>query len=298
MEEKIYNLFYFVENHKLLSLGLQEHIFSGKDDEKIAYLKSKINSDYKTCNRIEVVPNILVNTSSKNETSKELNRIDSSGINISYFEELLEQIGAPRDVLFVITPVVDGKPTVQVATFNDFTKEYIRKNGFEFDRLINDDYFDAIKILYNEKKYVSCAKLIVSFIDTISYLEYGDVKGSFVKWLNLFSQINKLGITAEQLWEFRNSILHMTNLDSRKILSGKEKKINFIVAKTGIRHLPEGIDADGCILFNLFDLILTLSEGVQVWIESMNNQPEKYEMFFKRYNTILSDRRISYYYFG
>ena len=177
---------------------------------------------------------------------------------------------------------------------NDYMSEYLNESYFEFDRLINDDYFDAIRILYNNKKYVSCTKLIVSFIDTISYLEYGDTKGSFTLWLDNFSKLDELGITSSQLWEYRNSILHMTNLESRKVLSGKEQRIKFIVARPGINSLPPQLE--DCKVFNLYDLIFVLAEATKKWIESMNSERHKYDDFFKRYDTILSDRRISYYY--
>ncbi len=296
MEEKIYNLFYYVKNHKLLSLGVQEHIVSGTDDEKIEYLKSKINSDYQKCYKTKVASKILVNANSHSRVDGDCKLINASDIDLSYFDRLLEQIGAPRDVLHVITPIVDGKPTVEVATYYHYIREYTRESKLDFNGLINDDYFDAITILYNNKKYVSCTKLLVSFIDTISYLEYGDEKGSFIKWLSSFADIDGLGITPEQLWEYRNSILHMTNLDSRKTLVGKENRIRFVVAKSGIRQLPEGVSDDGCILFNLLDLIVALARGIERWVESMNANPEKYEIFFKRYDRILSDRRVTYYY--
>lgn len=295
MEERIYNLFYYVENHKLLSIGVQEHTFSGNDDEKIDYLRSKVNTDYQSCFKANVVSKILVNKNFHNSAEGDYKLVDPSEINLSYFNGLLGKIGAPKEILHVITPIVDGKPTVEMATFDHYIKEYTRENEFDFNGLINDDYFDAVRILYNQKKYVSCTKLLVSFIDTISYLEYGDESGSFIKWLNSFAQVNSLGITPEQLWEYRNSILHMTNLDSRKTLLGKERRIKFIIAKSGIRHLPDGVSNDGCILFNLYDLIIVLAQGVERWVDAMNAQPEKYEIFFKRYDTVLSDRRLTYY---
>lgn len=54
----------------------------------------------------------------------------------------------------------------------DYLESYTTSNGFDMPKLLNDDYFNAIKLLFNSDYYVSCIKLIVSFIDTVSYIEF------------------------------------------------------------------------------------------------------------------------------
>ena len=40
----------------------------------------------------------------------------------------------------------------------DWLEKYTSEAGFDFSRLINDDYFLAIKLLYNNRYFVSCKK--------------------------------------------------------------------------------------------------------------------------------------------
>ena len=68
-------------------------------------------------------------------------------------------------------------------------------------------------------------KLIASFIDTMAFLEYGDVPGNFVRWLDTYAKIPSLGIKSAQLWELRNSLVHMSNLDSQKVLRAVSVKL-------------------------------------------------------------------------
>ena len=48
----------------------------------------------------------------------------------------------------------------------DYLRIYRTEGGFDFPELINDDYFEAIHLLWNNRKYVSCLKLVFSTIDT------------------------------------------------------------------------------------------------------------------------------------
>ncbi|MCK5097151.1 MAG: hypothetical protein KAR45_03570, partial [Desulfobacteraceae bacterium] len=209
--------------------------------------------------------------------------------------------------LCCITPIVNGNPDIDITNnfgpvyfsgyedhpkigsgrMKDYLEFYTTHDGFDMPKLIHDDYFNAIKLLFNAKHYVSCMKLIVSFIDTISFIEFGDVQGSFVKWLKLYSSIGKLGITENQLWEHRNSILHMSNLDSRKVLSGKERRISFCVATAG--HVPNS-DLD-TMYFNLKDLIDEIAQSLKNWFTSYNEDPEKRVVFIERYDRVISDSR-------
>jgi hypothetical protein len=50
----------------------------------------------------------------------------------------------------------------------DYLVEYTGPEGFDFGRLINDDYFLAIKLLFQNGRYVSAAKLLMSCVDTLA----------------------------------------------------------------------------------------------------------------------------------
>lgn len=67
-------------------------------------------------------------------------------------------------------------------------------------------------------------------MDSVAHVEYGDTPGSFTKWLNTYAQLDTLGITAEELWEQRNSLLHLSNLGSRKVRAGKVRSLKALLA--------------------------------------------------------------------
>ncbi len=171
----------------------------------------------------------------------------------------------------------------------DYLEKYMTPQGFDLPLLINNDYLKAIKLLFNKHHYVSCMKLFVSLIDTMAFIEFGDMRGNFVKWLNDFANLDKVGITPSQLWELRNSILHMSNLDSRKVLNGSEKRISFCVAESG--YVPE--DDPEIQYFNLMDFIRVISEALSVWSSSYNDNPIKRTAFIERYDLIISDDRLA-----
>lgn len=58
-------------------------------------------------------------------------------------------------------------------------------------------------------------------LDTVAFIDKGDVKDNFCLWLDAYADLKPPGITAKELWEFRNGLLHMTNLHSRSVATGK-----------------------------------------------------------------------------
>lgn len=173
----------------------------------------------------------------------------------------------------------------------DWVIEYIDEKGLHLDNLINDDFIDAIRLLYKSKHYVSAMKLLMICIDSISYLEYGDCNSSFKKWLDSYAELSTIHITSNELWEFRNSILHMTNLDSRKIMSNKEKRLFFYVAHRDTPHFDE---SDEGKYFNFLDLLDCVMNGIKKWGDSFNIVREKIEVFVNRYDRIISDKRMAH----
>jgi len=173
----------------------------------------------------------------------------------------------------------------------DWLIKYMDDKALHLDNLIDDDFIDAIRLLYKSEHYVSAMKLLMICIDTISYLEYGDNNGSFKKWINTYSDLKRLKITTSELWEFRNSILHMTNLDSRKVIANKEKRLFFYVAHPKTPSFRE--DEEGKY-FNFLDLLTSITNGIQKWGESFNTEREKFECFVTRYDRIISDKRMAH----
>ncbi len=88
----------------------------------------------------------------------------------------------------------------------DWLIKYTKDDKFHFDQLINDDYFVAIKLLFNARHLASACKLLVSCIDTLAFIEFGDERNNFASWLDDYVDLAPVGVTSTELWEFRNSI--------------------------------------------------------------------------------------------
>jgi len=96
--------------------------------------------------------------------------------------------------------------------------------------------------------------------------------------------------TRSEVWEFRNSLLHMTNLDSRKVLAGAVRRLMFYVGT-----MPEGIpmEDDEAKYFSLIDLIMETTNALERWFESFSAAPSKFKDFVERYDRVVSDVRYA-----
>ena len=308
MKEKIFNLFYFTNGKFITELGAVSHIITGSDSEKIIFLQSLVNNDFKISERFSPPFHLCSHNKNGVFTIKCFKALARRGETLIIFEEILKKYNVSNAPLVCITAIINNNPKIDTVhdvsyplycskyqnhpkigtgIMRDYLKDYMTLEGFDLARLINNDYLEATKLLFNNKHYVSCMKLFVSYIDTLAFIEYGDTYGNFTKWLDEYADMNKLGVTSSQLWELRNSILHMSNLDSRKVLEGKEKRISFCVAKAG--YIPEP-DYENQY-FNLTDFIEIIAQAASKWGLSYNQNPEKRTAFIERYDTVLSDER-------
>jgi hypothetical protein len=172
----------------------------------------------------------------------------------------------------------------------DYLKKYITGNEFDIPALINDDLIQPVRILYNEKHYVSAAKLLLIAIDTISYIEYGDInENTFIKWLKTYGKLEELEISPEELWEQRNSLLHMSNSSSRKVASGKIRMLVFHIGK-----IPEHVNLskENTGYYELHKLIVHFGTSCGKWLESYSVDRDKFKYFLERYDLIVSDSRM------
>jgi hypothetical protein len=172
----------------------------------------------------------------------------------------------------------------------DYLLRYMTPEGFDFPNLLNDDFFKPIRLLYNNRHYVSANKLLMNFVDSMGFLEFGDTgENTFTRFLAAYADLTKLGVTADELWEQRNSLLHMSNLDSRKVLSGKVRRLASYVGT-----LPD--DTSDFIAdtkyYNLKLLIDTLGAACTRWAESFRSDEGKFELFLDRYDLVVSDNRM------
>jgi len=307
--EEIYNLFFYIKKEEVVQLGFVAHRVSGTDDEKIKFLQSQLKNDSKISSKYDV-PKHLYNEENK-FTNAEMLSLMRVGSALDVFGEVFKRLKVPISPLTILTPVVDGivkfdiqtgpeslpisqfqnHPLIGAGVMSDYLEEYMKDGGLDIVTLLHNDHYIAVKNLFNEKHYLSSMKLMVSFIDTLGYLDSGDIKDNvFVLWLNNYSNISKeLGVTSKEFWEFRNSILHMTNLDSHKVKLGKIRRISFMVAPKG----TSAKDDHDTTYFNFTDLIFVIQKAIEKWLVTYVVDPTKLAFFIKRYDRVISDSRMA-----
>jgi hypothetical protein len=306
MIEHGYNLFVFGDASEVKELGVSVHELNGTDQEKLLKMKNLVDTDFPASTRYKLKGHISW------QYYEGLIRL---GRELEIFEELFVLLDAPKQPLVVITPIVNEKPRVDAVTklgplmrddlkgtlleehrrMVDYLEAYTTAKGFDLPRLLNDDYFHAIKLLFNNRHYVSSAKLLMSFVDTIAFIDAGDVQNGFINWLDAFADLPSLGITSKELWEFRNGLLHMTNLRSRAVAKGE---VVPLIISVGIPSKPLPPYRNGAKRINLKALIVVVAEGVSKWIETYNQSPERWPDFVSRYDLTVSDSRVAFFELG
>jgi len=314
MKEKIYNIFTIFENEILVSTGYIIHEIEGTDDIKIKFLQDNLNTDKE---------NMISRGILESYKIKDKHGIQKIGISLDnynsmlyngttgvLFEYIFQETNAPDNPLTITTSIVNGEIKVdEIRNFQTtplgppvygideenptyYLLEYMSEDGLDLNRLILDDFITATQLAYNNQKYVSCLKLFMSAIDSLAFLEYGELPGSniFKKWLETFCDLNRLKISSSELWEFRNALLHMTNPYSRKVLKNKVQPLQFYVSKTDREELQSNVKFK---YFNLRTFIDIITQGVGNWTQSFNTNRDKFETFLDRYDLILSDLRYS-----
>ncbi len=172
----------------------------------------------------------------------------------------------------------------------DYIGTFFTDEGFDFTGLLNADFFEPIRILFRAEHYVSATKLLVVAIDSVGYVEFGDgERNPFVAWLYRYANLGPIGVTPEELWEHRNSLLHMSNLDSRKVKAGKVRRL-FAYVGGSPQDAPRSDDTMG--YFNLQCLIIEFGHSCGRWCETYDQDRTKIDQFVKRYDLIASDARM------
>ncbi len=212
MLEKIFNLFIFTDGELINDIGVTAYNYVDNDQKSSDLLQNNVDLDFKKCKKYKL-PVFLkdLNDDGTLNYSSYFARV-RLGRGLELFEEIFKDYSALASPLTCTTVIVNGSPKIDIQTsqapfmygdhqnhpkigpgvMTDYLQKYMTPNGFDVPALLNNDYFGAIKLTFNEKYYVSCVKLIVSFIDTISYLEYGDDRGIFIKWLNEFCELKTM----------------------------------------------------------------------------------------------------------
>jgi hypothetical protein len=296
--ERIFNIFIYFEGGVAQNYGIRHHQHDGSDTEKLTFLQTAVINDFPIARRFPLP---------RSFTQAEWTAQQRLGTDIGIFEEGFAHFHASQEPIMGITSIVDGCPRVDIKTdlspywgekvgkdlpgdMQDWLIKYTDGNQFQFVRLFNDDYFVAIKLLFNARHIASAAKLLMSCIDTMAFIEHGDTPGNFKKWLESFVDLAPLDISVDELWEFPNSIIHMTNLSSRKVIAGKVAQI---MPYVGSDELATPARSSEMKPFNFHGLILAVANGIGKWGESYNEDRDKFMKFIERYDTLISDSRLA-----
>jgi hypothetical protein len=309
MTERIYNLILFITNGFITELGAVEHEIEGSDQDKHNFLKQNVSKDVSECSKfpvpnrykIEYSENRIVEGLIHYQKYLELHEI---GLSNELFEEVFEYYNSSRSPLICTTCCVNGQIAVDgpmeiknaqdhfeeihFYTAPDYLTAYTDERGFNAGQLITDDFFKPIGALLKVEYYISSMKLLLSAIDSFAYIEYGDRQNNFIMWLNSFMQLDRLGVTAEEVWEMRNSIVHMTNSDSRKVTAGKVSRIILQVG-ISIRGISN-VTYDGKFL-RINEFYLATAKAVENWLAAVFKEG-RIEKFVQRYDQIVSESRL------
>ena len=286
MELACFNIFAYTHERKVWAVGYVRHFENGSDNDLVKFLQERVNSDQ------ELAVALILSEPVTIEKFNYLNRVDR------LYELVPEISSAVGNSVFCITFIVDGSPKIEEVYDRtsryippDYLRIYETEDGFDFSGLINDDHFEAPRILWKGKKYISALKLLLSMIDTLGFVEYGPNSNCFKDWLEAYCQLGSLGVTAEELWELRNSLLHMTNLESHKVKQGEIKRLLPVIAGSEV-GIPQEVDEFKCLDVVRF-VQDVLPNGVTKWLETYNANPDKLLSFVERYDTIVSESRLN-----
>ena len=286
MKERLVNVFVYGNSSHVNAIGWRVYEKTGSYDELTAFLRSRAVRDHRIAARQPLQDPL------PREEFEVMTRLDP-------FVGSLIPVGvASENDICCVTHIVNGDVRVDdicdaesPEAVPDYLTAYLSEQGFEFPRLINDDHFEAIHLLWNNRKYVSCLKLVFSLIDTLGFVEYGpNQRNCFTRWLEEYCDFESLGVTSGELWELRNSLIHMTNLNSRKVRSGKAHRLLPRISHPD-RDLPPFVD--GMKVFHVARFALTiLPQGIEKWLHSYNQDRKKFAEFVERYDTIVSEARL------
>ena len=271
MKERLINIFVYGDGTHVHAVGWRVYEKAGTYDELTAFLRSRVQHDHRIAARNDLEKPIPWRDF---KAMDRMNPITGAIAEAGFVDD--------NDV-YCITPIVNGEvrvdDTLDAAgdeAVPDYLKIYWTKDGrFDFPQLINDDYFEAIHLLWNNRKYVSCLKLVFSTIDTFGFVEYGPDGGNcFTKWLDEYCTLGAVGVTSGELWELRNSLIHMTNLDSRKVHAGRTERLlpQFTHPDRDVAPFVDGMKAFHVARF----MSAVLLSGIEKWLRSYTRERGKF----------------------
>ena len=286
MTERIVNIFVYVDRESIRTIGYTEYEVEGTYEELTSYLQFRVEIDHASATRIDLGEEYPL------ADFRFALRMDGLQHLIPMIAEIVGDSG------YCITQIFDGalgiNETMHDHAHNpvpDYLRIYGTPAGFDFDQLMDDDFMDAIKLLWGQQKYISALKLLFIMIDTLGFVAFGPLRNSFTRWLDNYCELNSLGVSSAELWELRHSLLHMSNLASKRVEGGAVTRL--LPVFTSIQN---DIPIEMGDFKNLHSSRLVgdvVPRGIVSWAQSVSGDPEKFMTFVERYDTVVSEARLS-----
>ncbi|MCD1388298.1 hypothetical protein [Escherichia coli] len=301
MKHKLLNLYYFATDDLITHVAFVLYEHPGTEEEMCHFLLSKVGLDLSDANFGDIPQEIK---DKENGVSlAKINAMMRTDNLTLIFSDVLAPYNLGDDCLHLITPIQNGKIMNQhrldfeplrqhhidkfsgyeFSNHNDYLSKYYVGNTFDMAQLLKDDHFEPIHYLFNNKHYLSCIKLLFSFIDTIAWVDFGQ-HHNFTKWLNTYADLSSLEVTSDELWELRNSLIHMSNLDSQKVKQEKVRRISFAIHQ---RNSFKTTTIGDTTYFNLVDFLYIIEDAMKKWVDTYNQDQLKIITFVERYDRIV-----------
>lgn len=167
-----------------------------------------------------------------------------------------------------------------------YLESYKTEDGFDILRLLEDDFLNSVRLLWNERQYTSAIKLLLSSIDTVSFLAYGDEPNAFCKWVDAYVDLDELKVNSTELWELRNGLLHMTHNESRKVSQGRTKRVIYYMGS----KQDFGDDSE-VVYLHSNQFLASILNAISKYTKEIAASKESMDLFISKYNLIFSDSR-------
>lgn len=105
MEENILNIYLEIQEGKITGYRAISYRLDGSDEEKVTFLRSKANEDYRIAYRFDAP----ADKDGKFMSWKSFEKLRKRNMEIRLFEEIFSEFNLPAKPLILVTPVVDGK---------------------------------------------------------------------------------------------------------------------------------------------------------------------------------------------
>ena len=168
MKAPLVNIFVYGNESHVHAIGWRVYERAGSNEELTNFLQSRVQHDHPGA--------------PQEDLAKPIPRRDFDAMDrLNPFVGALVAKGIVGEKpVYCVTHIVNGEIRVDETrdesssgAVPDYLQLYLTEGGFDFPQLLQDDYFEAIHLLWNNGKYLSCLKLVFSAIDTFGYVEYG-----------------------------------------------------------------------------------------------------------------------------